>query len=126
MSRKRTFVTVVALSAAIAMTAEADDALRHVFASCAGRLSAQMEHQWLLYADEADRTEDARASMLELLGSVTTEGNAIETLHWRIQAKHAQAVLLTRATFNDDQSDADWAARRAAMEIAACTGLLLS
>ncbi len=106
--------------------ARASDDLLRTFSVCAGRLSAQMEHQWLLRDPEAERTERVRAAMLELVVLVgPDEATRAAALNIRIAAKHAQALLLTRATFNADAADADWARRRAADEIAACASLLL-
>lgn len=114
------------LSLASATPAFAFDNPLHTFASCAGRLSAQMEHQWLLSDPASDRTEAQRAAMLSLIDAIMTPEQGRDVLNWRIDAKQAHAVLLTRATFNDDAADARWAERRAVAELAACTGLLLS
>ena len=102
-----------------------DDPLQ-TFASCAGRLSAEMEHQWLMSDPATDRTEAQRASMLSLVEAIMTPDQGRDVLTWRIDAKQAHAVLLTRATFNDDADDAAWALNRAEAYLAACTGLLLS
>ncbi len=102
-----------------------DDPLR-TFASCAGRLSAEMEHQWLMSDPASDRTEAQRAAMISLIDAIMAPGQGRDVLHWRIDAKQAHAVLLTRATFNDDEDDAAWALARAEAQLAACTGLLLS
>lgn len=110
----------------LALPALAEDDPLRTFAACAGRLSAQMEHQWLVSDPASDRTETQRDAMIALLDAIMPPEAARRVLAWRIDAKHAQAVLLTRATFNDDPADAAWAARRADMEVAACTGLLLS
>lgn len=96
------------------------------FASCTGRLSAQMEHQWLMREAGADQTESRRASMIALLEATMHPDDGPTVLSWRIEAKLAQSQLLTRATFNEDASDASWARTRAEAQIAACNGLLLS
>jgi len=94
------------------------------FATCTGRLSAQMEHEWLMGGhDEAIASQ--RAAMAELLVSITPAGAGRDALAARIEAKMAHASLLTRATFNRDAEDAAWASARAEAEIAACQGLLL-
>jgi len=95
------------------------------FATCTGRLSAQMEHQWLINDPAADRTKAQRAAMISLLEATTPPGQGRRVLSYRIDAKYAQSVLLTRATFNDDAEDALWARGRAEAEVAACVGLLL-
>jgi hypothetical protein len=75
--------------------------------------------------DAAGRTDRARRDMLALLASVTPADRAPEALSLRVTAKHAQARLLTRATFNADAADAAWARRHAAAQVAACTTMLL-
>ena len=73
----------------------------------------------------SDRTEDQRAAMLSLVEAIMTPDQGRDVLTWRIDAKQAHAVLLSRATFNDNPADATWALQRAEAELAACTGLLL-
>ncbi len=79
-----------------------------------------------MIASTSDRTEAQRASMLSLVEAIMTPDQGRDVLNWRIDAKQAHAVLLTRATFNDDADDAAWALNRAEAYLAACTGLLLS
>lgn len=98
----------------------------HTFATCTGRLSATMEHQWLMRDPAAERTEAQRAAMLSLLDAVMAPDQDRNALAWRIDAKQAHAVLLRRATFNDDAEDAAWALSQAETHLARCTGLLLS
>lgn len=98
----------------------------HTFATCAGRLSAVMEHQWLMSDPASDRTKNQRAAMLSLVEAIMSPDQNRDVLNWRVEAKQAHAVLLTRATFNGNPADAAWAMRRAETELAACTGLLLS
>lgn len=100
--------------------------LVQTFASCAGRLSAQMEHEWLMTDAASARTAALREAMIELVEAVMPNDRGREVLAVRIEAKQAQAALLTRATFQPDKSGADWAARRAESEIAACTALLVA
>lgn len=96
------------------------------FAACAGRLSATMEHQWLMSDPSSDRTKAQRTAMLSLVEAVMAPDQGPLVLGWRIDAKQAHAVLLTRATFSDDASDAEWALQQAETQVAHCTGLLLS
>ena len=126
MSGMKTFLVIAALSAspAFAQTESADDQLR-TFAACAGRLSAVMEYQWMFDGPASDRTKAQRAAVLELIDAIMPPDRGAEVLHWRISAKLAQSALLTRATFNDDPVDAQWAEQRAAGQLADCTGFLL-
>ncbi len=103
----------------------ASDAHVKTFADCAGRLSALMEHQWLFSDPDANRTQNERAAMISLLEAVMPEDAARQVLAYRIEAKQAQAVLLTRATFNEDRQDAAWALARSDAEIGACRSLML-
>ncbi len=85
-----------------------------------------MEHEWLMSDPISDQTQAERAAMVSLLDAVMAPGDGPQVMTWRIDAKQAQAVLLTRATFNDDADDAAWAMRRAETEMSACRSLLLS
>jgi hypothetical protein len=127
MSRMKTFMQVglAALLLPSALSAGTTDLIRQ-FATCSGRLSAQMEFQWLLGDENADQTQQERAAMIALLEAVTPPHARRSALATRIQAKHAQNRLLTRATFNADEDDAAWAAARAEVEIGSCRALILS
>ena len=117
-------MTAALIAAHIASPIVAGNDLTRTFAACAGRLSAVMEHQWLMADPAANVTETRRETMISLLDAVANPGDGRQVLNWRIDAKQAQSVLLTRATFNDDPADAHWAQTRAETEIAICTGLL--
>lgn len=94
----------------------------HLFATCAGRFSAEMEHQWLLSDPGADLMAARRAAMLELVAAVGTPETASRALALRIEAKVAHKALLSRATFGGDP----WAADMAARLTGACAALLTS
>lgn len=96
------------------------------FAACAGRLSAQLEHEWLLQDARSEDTAAARATLLDILEALMRADQGRQVLAWRVDAKMAHAALLTRATFGEDAQDADWALRTAETQLAQCTGLLLS
>ena len=121
----KTLFVALLIAAPIAGPARADDPLLREFANCAGRLSAQMEHQWLIGDTESETTQKWRASMISVLEALMPTGSGKQVLAWRIDAKMAHASLLTRATFNDDPEDADWAGRQAEMIIAGCNSLIL-
>ncbi|KQB97559.1 hypothetical protein AL073_01005 [Loktanella sp. 1ANDIMAR09] len=119
---------VVALSSATIASAQSidvDEQLR-TFATCAGRLSAVMEHQWMFDGPASEHTEDLRDAVLELVEAVMPAERRGEVLQWRISAKVAQAALLRRASFNTDTRDAAWARTQAGRFEQECTGLLLS
>lgn len=108
-----------------AQTADPEQQLR-TFATCAGRLSAVMEHQWLFDGPASDITKAQRTTVLELVEAIMPPERGAEVLQWRISAKLAQSALLTRATFNEDEEDATWAREQAEQFARECTGLLLS
>jgi len=121
---KTILFALAAMVSAERLTADTD--LVRTFASCTGRLSAQMEHQWLMRDPGSDQTETRRKAMISLLEAIMDPSDGPTVLSWRIDAKLAQSQLLTRATFNRDVADANWALKRANIEIATCNGLLLS
>ncbi len=107
------------------LMASNNNQLQH-FATCAGRLSAQMEFQWMFDGPASEQTALQRAAMIDLIDAVMDPNDGRTVLHWRISAKLAQSALLTRATFNNDATDAAWAARTAARLTNECTALILS
>ncbi len=122
----RTLALLFLPFAASAEPAFAAEELMRTFATCAGRLSAQMEHEWLLSAPSADQTEAQRDGMVALLDTFATDETARIAMRFRVEAKHAQSVLLNQATFARDQRAASRAARRAEAQISACRALLIS
>ncbi|MEM5476858.1 hypothetical protein [Pacificibacter sp. AS14] len=96
------------------------------FAQCAGRLSAQMEHQWLISDSKADHTKQHRAVMIELLEAVTDPAAAKQTRHLRIMTKQAHAQLLTQSIFSQNDGHKAYAHSRAQHLIARCMDFLLS
>ncbi|MEL7181640.1 MAG: hypothetical protein AAFN63_17750 [Pseudomonadota bacterium] len=124
----QTLITVLALSSAqssLAQSIDSNSQLR-TFATCAGRLSAVMEYQWMFDGEASEQTKLQRAAVIDLVEAIMPPDRGRDVLHWRISAKLAQSALLTRATFNDNSDDAAWARQQAAQFERACTGLLLS
>lgn len=99
------------------------DLLRH-FATCTGRLSAQMEHQWLIGDQGSSRTEALRDEIVGLLDAVTTHASASRALGARIDAKHAHAALLQVASFGRDRRTATHAMNLALQQVAVCRRLI--
>ena len=97
----RALALMLALSLPPAAWAEshaAKDQL-HFFATCTGRLSALMEHQWMFDGPASDLTKDRRDAMLSLVEAVALPDDTRRVLLWRVEAKHAQAALLQQAAF---------------------------
>lgn len=120
-----TFLLFLAASPASALTDSADDQLVF-FATCAGRLSATMEHQWIYDTTSADVTSSQRSEMIDLVSAAMPLNRGRNVLSIRIAAKHAQAGLLTRAILSRDAQDAAWAAARADALLSECTSVLMA
>ena len=92
-----------------------------VFAQCAGRYSAEMEHAWLL-GRPGRQAQDGRQQMVALIDAVAPHSglSGPEILGLRIDSKMAHAALLTRATFGRDAQ----ARRMAQRFVAGCHALL--
>ena len=102
-----------------------DDPLVSVFASCAGRFSAEMEHAWLMQDAGSPQIENRRRQFIDLLNATVPLDQRRDALNLRIDAKVAHALLLSQAAFSVEADRSEWAVRRARSEIAYCTGLLL-
>lgn len=96
-----------------------------VFASCAGRYSAELEHAWLMQDDRATQIADHRRHFIDLIDATAPRAQLRDLLNVRIDAKLAHATLLSLATFSKDEDRALWALRRARSELAHCSGMLL-
>lgn len=94
-----------------------------IFAACAGRLSAEMEHRWLDGRDASDVTRQ-RAMMIDLIEASRPPGSGTAVLAARIEAKMAQAALLQRATFGTDPADARRARALALSAHRQCSALI--
>ncbi|MGR1581652.1 hypothetical protein ACSSNL_09310 [Thalassobius sp. S69A] len=110
---------------ALAQSSVNEDQLRF-FATCAGRLSAQMEFQWMFDGAASEQTQKQRAGVVDILEAMIPNGRGHEVLSWRIRAKQAQAVLLSRGTFSPDPRQAQMAQRLALRQIGECRSALLS
>lgn len=114
-----------ALAAPLAARAETDipdDPLRF-FATCAGRLSALMEHQWLVDGPASDATKARRAALLEVVEAMMPPGSETQVMAWRVEAKAAHAALLGQSRQGDPATMARAARRAQALETA-CTAYL--
>lgn len=103
-----------------------DVSLTDRFAECTGRLSAEMEHAWLIGDPRADLLETQRNHMASLLDAVSQPDRQRRALAHRIEAKMAHAELITLAYFSTDTVYARRAAIRAETLVLTCTAMLLS
>lgn len=97
----------------------------HLFATCAGRLSALMEDQWLIADPASDQTALQRDALLSLVAALATPDDEARAISWRVEAKAAQADLLARARFGQNAKTAAQAARQSDELIGMCRSLLL-
>ena len=113
--------------AAAPKPALAYDDLLDIFAECAGRYSAELEHQWLMGDPTSEQTELERAQILDVMFALMDpERDASVTLARRLEAKFAHSRLLQRAAFDPDQDSAVWAQGRSRNEIRRCASLVLA
>ncbi|MBY6005452.1 hypothetical protein KUV62_16120 [Salipiger bermudensis] len=129
----KTFLSgaLVALSvASVADAAPAQTAERvRLFASCAGRLSATIEHGWLTNIGDGRTEQRQRRGFEDLIAAILPDAHAAgldgpRILHQRIAAKFAQAQLLHTASFHRDTRRAAHARELAERELARCTAIL--
>ena len=125
MGRMKTLYWVALTCMCLPAFAKADDGLLKLFAECTGRLSAQVEHYWLLGDPRSEQAVKTRADLIEIVESVSlTPSDDVRAMAVRLDAKVAQAQLLRHATFNSDASSAAWSARRAGALVAGCVALV--
>ncbi len=115
-----TLVTCLAATAAIP-----DQDLLHRVTACVGRMSAQIEHHWLMSDQPTAQVETRRDHLEDILDALTSAEEATRILAERIEAKVAHASLLTQAAFSQDPRRASWAEKRAEQELAHCRSILL-
>lgn len=125
MCRLKRYILVIALAACWGGAAPANPSLVQVFAGCAGRFSAEMEHAWLMGAPEARAIEAHRLRFLSLLAAIMPPQAARQMLSYRIEVKLAHAALLTLATFGENSQRAGQAARLARQHVTSCQSMLL-
>ena len=125
----KTYLRVPALLCALSspMAAQAqpdipDDPLRF-FATCAGRMSALMEHQWIVDGPASDVTKLHRAAVLDLVAALTPPGDEARVMAWRLEAKAAHAALLAATQYGESVA-AMRASRRALALYLECEALL--
>lgn len=123
--RTTLFLLASAATPVSAYTSSSEQQL-HFFATCAGRLSALMEHQWMYDLGAVDVTTAQRSEMIDLVFAVMPEDSGRAVLLMQVEAKHAQAGLLHRAAINRDPVDARWAQARAEALLIECTSVLAS
>lgn len=125
MSRTKRLLIAAMLLSPSALRAGPQDDLPWIFTACAGRYSAEIEHAWILGRSETTQYENQKQAFVTLAEAITPDPGSPELLNHRIEAKYAQARLLTLATFQTDPKRARLAQRMASTHINACKMLLL-
>jgi hypothetical protein len=120
-----TFLAVLAVGMVTTGPATANPLLRD-FATCAGRLSAVVEDQWMFDGPGSEQTQAQLLAMVSLVEASMPEGAGRQVLAWRVDAKVAQRALLRQARFGTDRRLSEVAAARAEALTATCRSLVLS
>ena len=100
-----------------------------LFATYAGRVSASIEHDWLLArGSDPVRTRlrrDIDALIEALLPITRAQGlDGPQVQHLRLSAKVAQAALMQQADLGPDEARAQRARRLSRRQLSACSALL--
>ena len=90
------------------------------FATCTGRLSALMEHQWLMQDPAADLTKRQRDAFADMIEAVEAPDQVRRGMALRVEAKAATAAALQAADFGGHPA----ARSRVLSQIKACLRLL--
>ncbi|MEM6588430.1 MAG: hypothetical protein AAF641_08295 [Pseudomonadota bacterium] len=125
MSRIKTLIAGFLLSFGVCAYAAEPDELTEIIATCAGRMSAELEFAWLLSDPQAEIFEEQRLRFVEILETLAPVTNPEHRLGLRIDAKMAHASLLTNAYFGTNAARAAWAKRHAITQRNHCQNMLL-
>lgn len=121
----RTAILSTALTAGAAATAMSiNDNPLHVFASCAGRMEAEVTFASAWNQAAPQDAERARGHFEDLVEAVTPPEEADTAEMSRVQAKVNHIALLWNATFSLETAQAQRAAQAAAREVGLCSRLL--
>lgn len=117
----------VPVASPLAAMSEGPEDRAQVFATCLGRYSAEMEHDWLVGQDAA--AAESRRTLFEMLLDTVAARSGFTgpvILDMRIRAKMAQARLLQVATFHTDPDHRQRAAAAARVAIRPCEALIIA
>lgn len=130
MGKMKTFLVVVSLAlpvqaGTLPLAPQPGEEQVYHFATCTGRFSALMEHQWMFDGPGSETTAKLVASMASLVQAITPPDQGRRVLAWRIEAKVAQRALLMQADFGTTPEQQDLAKARSETLIGSCRSLLL-
>lgn len=107
------------------ISAAASPTMVETFATCAGRLSAELEHAWLMYDPASEVLEHQLTQFRDIVAALADDQIGAELLALRIDAKFAQASLLQTASFGTDARRRALARTYALGALSQCRDLLL-
>lgn len=125
MGSLRTIIASTLLLASLGTPSLAERDLVLTFAGCTGRMSAEIEHAWLVSDPRADTFQSQRARFVSILDAILPAERAAEALHHRIEAKMAHRAILSDARFGTDPRRVRLAKRRAQTDVQICKTMLL-
>ena len=125
MGRVRTLISGVLVMTGLAGQAHATEDLVLVFATCTGRMSAEMEHAWLMRDARADDFQAQRERFVSILDAIMPPERSRETLNHRIEAKLAHSAILTTARFGPNPRMSELAEQQARTQVQSCRAMLL-
>lgn len=131
MSRLKTLVltltAVSGLAGPLAALPREPQERTQIFATCLGRYSAEMEHDWLVGEDAEDAQTHREMFEMLLFDVAPASGmTGPEILDLRIHAKMAHAQLLQTATFHTDPERKRLARAAVQRAIRPCEMLILA
>ena len=124
LGRGLAFSLMIAAPAAQAQFLSAETQLQ-TFATCVGRLTAELEYEWSTQGAYSEEAAFYRDTTVQLVAAIISDDQTRDVLHWRDAAKRAQYDLLSRSQYSRDEAEAQWAKHRAAMLEQECTALVL-
>lgn len=98
--------------------------LARLFASCTGRMTAELADRWLMGGD-AEAVERLRDNLADLAEAATPPDHEVAARALRIEARAAQADLLMIARFGAHPRMRERAAETAARLVTPCRGLVV-
>lgn len=119
------FLCQPAMAGTLPLAPQTGEEQLYQFASCTGRLSALVEHQWMFDGEASEKTIKEMQAMASIVEAILPQGQGRRVLNWRIEAKAAQRHLLSLATFGAEDRAKRAYQTRADHLIADCRALLL-
>ncbi len=99
--------------------------LLYQFASCTGRFSALVEHQWMFDGDASEITIKEMQAMASIVDAILAADQGRRALNWRIEAKVAYRHLLSLTVFGPQTRGQIALKLRADRMLSDCRALLL-